>query len=238
LRKLEGDAAGAVRALSVALRKQKGLAPAHESMASILVEVGKIDEAIDHYRTALSIDPTLAPVRFELARALGLVGQWEEADQLLDIPVVEPGQKLGQFLYRSRLALWRRKVPGDFAEMPILGPEMGILQQPRAMAAILKRGELTDDDRQYLETAAARGEANSRRRALFFQLNSEVYAFMFEIDHALAAIKEAIASGLLDITWADRCPILAPVRSDPRFGPLLDVIRGRADRVVAAWASG
>ncbi len=233
-RMMGGDAAGAVRALVTALAKSKGLAPAHELLGRILLEVGRPAEAMSHLRSALAIDPSDIAPRFELSRAHALLGQWDESTALLDLPAPGPGGRMSKFIFRSRLCLWRGEGHPDLDDPPELGPEMGLLARPRELLEILTTRELPDSVREMLEVGAQRGDKGSRRRTLFFQLNAEIFAYVFEVDHALDAIGHAVESGLLDIVWMDRCPVLAPVRTDPRFAPLRAEVLGRARPVVAA----
>jgi serine/threonine-protein kinase len=233
-RMMGGDTPGAVRAVVTALDKAKGLAPAHDLLGRILIEVGRTDEAIVHMRTAQSIDPSMTSTRFELARAYAILGRWDEADALLDLPDLTPGGRVSRFLYRGRVCLWRGESHPDLDDPPELGPELGALASGAALVELLKTRELTDSLREWLEAGARSGEPRSRRRALFFQLNAEFYAYVFEIDHALESIQGAVESGLIDLLWLDRCPVLEPVRKDARFGPLRAEVEARAQVVIAA----
>jgi TolB-like protein/tRNA A-37 threonylcarbamoyl transferase component Bud32 len=234
VRFMGGDAAGAVRAAVTALGKSKGLAPAHEMLGRILVEAGRTDDALIHLRTALSIDPSNTVLRFELARAYALLGNWPEAERYMDVPVKLPGEVVSRYLFRTRLCLWRGEGHPDLDDPPVLGPEMGALGNPAELRNLQRTRELTESYRAGLDAGARRGEPHSRRRTLFFQINTEVYAYVFEIDHALAALAEAIESGLIDLFWLDRCPVLDAVRKDGRFAPLRAEVAERADRIIAA----
>jgi len=235
-RMMGGDPAGAVRAAVTALEKSRGLAPAHDLLGRILIEVGRTDEAISHLRTAMSIDPTEMLTRFELARAYALLGRPAEADALLDLPVTDLSTRVTRFVYRTRVSLWRGEIHPELDDPPEVGLELGPLSDMRSLVEVMRTRELPDAYRERLEASARSGEAGSRRRALFHQLNAELYAYVFEVDHALESIAQAVTSGLLDVVWMDRCPVFDPVRADPRFAPLREEVSARAGRVVAALA--
>jgi len=236
VRLMSGDAPGAVRAVTTALSKSKGLAPAHDLLGRILIEVGRTDEALAHLRTALSIDPSATVLRFEIARASALLGNWADVDRLMDHPVAQPSDLIARFLFRARLCLWRGEgeLHPDLNDPPVLGPEMGALGDPAALFDMFRTRELTETYRETLDKAAQRSNPGSRRRTLFFQVNTEIYGYVFEVDHALAALAEAIDSGLIDLLWMDPCPVLDPVRQDARFAPLRARVAQRADQILAA----
>jgi serine/threonine-protein kinase len=234
VRLMGGDAAGAVRAVVTALARSKGLAPAHDLLGRILIEVGRTEEALAHLRTAISIDPSAAVVRFEVARALALLGNWAEVDRLMDQPITQPSDVIGRFLFRARLCLWRGEMHPDLDNPPSLGPEMGALGDPAALFELFRTRELTEAYRELLDSSAERSNPGSRRRTLFFQVNAEIYAYVFEVDHSLRSIAAAIEAGLIDLFWMDRCPVLEPVRKDARFLPLRAQVSRRADEIIAA----
>jgi eukaryotic-like serine/threonine-protein kinase len=231
-----GDAPGAVRAVMAALARAPGLAHAQEILGRILLEAGEIEKAAAHLRMALSIDPSVLVPRWELVRMHGLLREWARADALLDLPAEGQGGRVMKFLYRSRLALWRGEDHPDLENPPTLGPEFGAFADRPALRTLLLTRELPDAYRDSLEASARTADRGSRRRVLFCQLNAELLAYVFEVDGALASTKEAVESGLHDLLWMDRCPVLDPVRRDARFEPLRAEVEERAARVRSALA--
>lgn len=230
---MSGDAPGALRSVRAALARAPGLAHAQEMIGRILLEAGEIEPAMARLRHAIAIDPsTLAP-RWELVRAHAMRGEWAEADALLELPAPGMSGRVSQYLYRSRLALWRGIDDPAFDDPPALGPEFGAISYTRLFREMLRTRELSDAYREALEAAAVEAESGSRRRTLFAQINAEIFAYVFEIDRALASTREAIDAGLLDIAWMDRCPVLDPVRKDARFAALRAEVAARVDRVRA-----
>jgi serine/threonine-protein kinase len=233
-RMMGGDPAGAVRALGTALKKANGLATAHDLLGRILVEAGRVDVALSHLRTALSIDPSAIQVRLEIARAQALLGNWTESDATMDLPVTQPGDRVAHYLFRARLCMWRGETHPELDDAPQLGPEMGPLANPATFVEFLRTRTLTDSFRSVLDRSAESAEAGSRRRALMFQIKADVFGSVFEVDLALEAIGGAVDSGLFDLVWLDRAPTLAAVRKDARFAPLRAVVEARAKRILAA----
>jgi eukaryotic-like serine/threonine-protein kinase len=196
--------------------------------------VGRTEDAIAHMLTALAIDPSLVTIRMELARAYALIGRWPECDALLDLSVEGGSARVARFLARARLCIWRGQTHPELDNPPPMGPETGISWNLRAFQDVIASRELTDDHRKMLAYNVDQADPGSRRRTLFCQINSELYCFVFEVDQALHAVEQAIESGLIDILWMDRCPVLAPLRADARFAPLRATVDARAQRVIAA----
>ena len=226
-----GDAPGAIRAVRSALARAPGLAHAQELLGRILLEAGETTVAVVHLHAALSIDPSALQPRWELVRLHALSGNWAEADALLDLPAENPAGRVMNFLFRSRLSLWRGHDHPDLDNAPPLGPEFGAFADRAEFRKVVLTRELSDSYRDALEASARAAEPGSRRRVLFFQLSAELLAYVFEVDGALASMKEAVEAGLLDLLWMDRCPVLDAVRKDARFEPLRVEVEARAQRV-------
>ncbi len=229
-----GDPPGAVRALRAALSRAPGLAHAQELMGRILLEVGEMEEAAARLRTALSIDPSILTPRWELVRMYALLHDFGRADALLDVPTEGMTSRLAKFLMRMRLSVWRGQDHPDLDDPPAIGPEFGALSISQEIRAMVRTHELPEPYRETLDRSAAASEAGSRRRVLFFQINAEIYAYVFEVDRSLACVRESIDAGLLDLVWMDRCPVLDPVRKDARFAALRAEVDARARRVLLA----
>jgi len=231
-----GDPPGAVRAVRTALSRAPGLAHAQELLGRILLEVGEVDEAAVRLRTALSIDPSVLSPRWELVRMHGLLREWTHADALLALPAEGPSGRMSKFLYRSRFSVWRGEDHPDLDDPPPLGPEFGALSRRDEFREMVRTRELGDAFREALENAAQAADPGSRRRVLFCQLNAEIFGYAFEVDSAIASVKDAVDAGLLDGLWMDRCPVLDAVRKDARFEPLRAEVEARGRRVRSAFA--
>lgn len=79
----QNDLVQAQRALDRALQFDPRLAMAHLGMASLRERQGSLDEAIDHYRKALSLEPSNPYVQTNLGDVLCRQGQTGEGQELL-----------------------------------------------------------------------------------------------------------------------------------------------------------
>jgi hypothetical protein len=69
------------------------------------------------------------------------------------------------------------------------------------------------------------------------QLVIEALLLHGQTDDALTALEDAAHHGLMDITWVNRCPLLAVLATYPRFLPVRYEIDARASRVRAMLAA-
>jgi len=60
---------------------------------------------------------------------------------------------------------------------------------------------------------------------------TEFYSHFGRIDDAVDQLEGAVATGLFDLNWAERCPALANLRADPRFATSRAVVADRAQTV-------
>ena len=52
-----------------------------------------------------------------------------------------------------------------------------------------------------------------------------------EYDQAIRALARAVDVGFFDRLWLESCPLLAPLRSDPRFVALRKIVLSRTAKV-------
>jgi serine/threonine protein kinase len=212
----ELDPTGAVRALRTAISTTPRLARAWEMLGRLLLEAGRLEEAILHLETALRLDPSTPEPRWDLARSLAMREEWARVEALLQQSVEESARTIRE-VFRARLAMWRAherafpaltsdEVPGD-----------GI---PRMLIFIFREiaatGKLREAWRGYLVEQA--GVVSARLKPVIWQYQAETLMACTPIDRegAIQAVVQAITTELTDIAWIDFCPLLAPLRSDPR----------------------
>jgi hypothetical protein len=70
-----------------------------------------------------------------------------------------------------------------------------------------------------------------RRRSFLWQVATEAFAYFGDHENGLRTLEEAHATGLLDLSWLDRCPLLADWRDR---GLLADVRARVAARATVA----
>jgi Tfp pilus assembly protein PilF len=81
----------AAREASEALLNDTKDADAHHQLATALIAMGWVDEALSHFRSAIELRPDFAQSRYEYGATLLLLGQIDEAhQQLLEAVAVQP----------------------------------------------------------------------------------------------------------------------------------------------------
>src|SRR5262249_893830 len=73
-----------------------------------------------------------------------------------------------------------------------------------------------------------------RRRSFMGQLATEAAAYSGDLPVAFELVELAIAEGLFDLHWLDRCPLLGGMRADPKFASVRVRIKTRADAILDA----
>ena len=75
------------------------------------------------------------------------------------------------------------------------------------------------------------GVVSARRRSFLAQLASEAAGAAADVETCLSMLLRANAHGLFDLHWLDRCPVLACVRSEPRFQIIRNDVAARAEAI-------
>ncbi|WP_437671435.1 protein kinase domain-containing protein [Sorangium sp. So ce131] len=226
------DPVGAVPALRRALQCAPNLAKAHELLGRILMEAGLVDEAVFRLETALSLDPSELFPRWELARGRALLGDWQAAAALLDLPAEDPSSRYHKAVMRARFGLWRGSA-FSIDDLP-LATETIPIQYARIYRDVLATSRLSDDHRAFLRAKEEGSEPGSRIRPLFFQMHAELLAFVGDDEALFRALAGAVEAGLFDALWMQRCSVFDGARADARFAPLLARVEERAAAILAA----
>jgi serine/threonine-protein kinase len=230
------DAAQLLRAL---LRASPGVARAHHLLGAMLLEAGRLPEAIIHLRTARTLDPSANGVVWELCRAHALTGDWEEARRGVGPEPELDDDRTLWFATRCRIALWAQDRSADLREPTLAkvpSSPYGPWNAALVMRDVLQQGRITPSARQLLETVPLR--LSPRFHGVLCQIRAEIRLGLREDDAGLRLVEEAVTSGLVDITWMDRCPLLAPIRARPEFPVLRTQVARRAETVLRALDAG
>jgi serine/threonine-protein kinase len=218
-------------AMKRAVNHAPSLARAHEHIAAALFESDRVDEAILRYRTALAIDPSAALARLELARCHAIKGDWDKHDAETraagdDVPA------LRRTWVPIRARLWRG--PADPIEVPAHVPfEPDVRAFLEASAGAMHATPLGKEQRAALRTFGL-SMPRGRLRCARCQFVSEAFAYAGEVDTVIELTEAAVDSGLHDVCWMRRCPVLSEARSDARWAALDAVVAERAARVLEA----
>jgi len=223
--------ADAARALRRAVDRATGFANAQTLVGAILLEAGELDDAIAHLEAAGRLDP-LGSHHAELPRAyIYRDGDYARATALLEagrLANVHVGV-LG--FETARLRLWQGKTT-DLAAVGAVLP-LTMRKSLATMRRLYATGKISQPE--LAEIDATLRSLNARRRAVNAQFVAEFLAHAHQLDRALGYVEIAVAAGLHDRSWIERCPLLAPLRDRPRFHELAAVVATRADAVIAAF---
>ncbi|MDI1446512.1 protein kinase [Polyangium sp. 6x1] len=231
-----GDGPGAIRSARQAITRAPALAEAHGLIGMILSESGPLDEAARVLETARSLDPAGPSVARNLVRVFVLRGDWDGARKLLDhVRTVE-----GEFPYfaaLTRYAMWLRDeaLSKDVAER---------LRDVKTDAPIQVaiRDALVDKispfDSPIFQEAVANRDGGWRRNAYFRQVEVELAMYVGDVARAVSSIVPCAQSGLIDLLWMDRCPLLEPLRGTPEFQAARVMVDERVSRMLEAWRAG
>jgi eukaryotic-like serine/threonine-protein kinase len=221
--------------LARAIQQAPGLALAQSMLGSMLLEAGALDQAIAHLEAAAKLDALQPPIA-DLPRAYFYAGREDEAFAMLtDTKALRPFS-LTQI---ARFRMWRGELYDVAWEDHTFTASMGdFAKYAKIIQAFHRTGSFAPGDRDKCEAFIR--SAGPRMRASLMQFMAEHLMFCGEPDNALDYIEQAIAAGMQDQLWMQRCPIIAPLRSSPRFQQLATVVAKRAEevRIAAGIAAG
>ncbi|AKT42786.1 protein kinase domain-containing protein [Chondromyces crocatus] len=232
------DAPGAVRELKRALSRNPSLAEAQSLLGSILLEAGDMDGGRRWTEAALALDPHTPLARAAMARLHALLGRWDQMEATL--AQANP-LRSEQWAIRARFLVWQRDIEQGARLMEGLDEDTQIPAMARTLLTLLRdRGLSQQQDRGLPQPPLEimTGETahhGPRRRTFMHQLRAEVLGFLGDTEKGLQEIQSAVDSGLIDLLWMERCPLLEGARQDPRFGTMHAVVRRRADAIVEAY---
>lgn len=216
----DGDAVLAIADARQAVAAAPDHAEAQALLGRILLEVDLVPEGTRHLEWAIALEPTLGLARWDLARAHALAGRWDDLARLADRGAED---LVGPWLDRARYAMWRRDTAAARAHLaalpPIQRPPDGSpvpLDLARMILELVAHGTTPVGTPPWL--AFGHHAQVSRRRAAFVaQIDAEVALYEGRRADAMAAISTAVSSGLTDLAWLMRCPLLDPLRTAPAF---------------------
>ena len=233
LKWLLGDHVGCARDLREAVRATPSSSEINELYGRMLLEAGDPARAVQCLSAAVSLEPSIDLAQGDLLRARALMGDWSAYEAALEhaAPVTEQSNML--FFLLARLSMWKRD-PSVGATLRNLmkGRALALQRELAGMLHILETKQLPSETIAVID-AWGKVAGRSRRRPMFFrQLAAEANAYVGQRERTLLAVREADAFGLIDVTWADRCPLFEPYRADPVFRDARDHIAARAKDVL------
>jgi serine/threonine-protein kinase len=225
-----GELTQAAREARTMLARAPSSPDAHQLYGRILIELDRIERALRHLETARVLEPRLDLIRYDAARAHALLGDWGAADAAFDRAPTSDDELNPYWIFRARLCLWRRDreraarvVPEAEATRPF-----ALRRAVLALLALAVDGHVTPEMLAQVRQGADESGVVLRRRAFYLQLLTEVLVYAGQPDGALDALAASSDAELFDVAWLDRCPLLDPLRRDPRFAPIRRAVSDRA----------
>jgi len=219
--KFDWDWAGAERAFKQGVSANSSGAVGRIDYANFLNAMGRFDESLEIGRKTLTLDP-LSPAAYnELALALLLAGNDEEAKNLvregLEIDPDFPQTQIILSTFEERrgnfdraLAYVAIPLESDREELPPIS--LGLIGRIYALAG------------QEDEARALLSQLMERRAREFVPAIGIVYIYLGlgEHDEALKWLEEAYQEHDVSLVWLKELWIYDPLRSDPRFQSILE----------------
>jgi serine/threonine-protein kinase len=205
-------------------------------LGQVLLEAGAPVDALRIFRNVLARTPSLHRVRVDIAQTLALRGIYDRATATLDeIPTTAPAYQ-ASLIFRCRHALWRHD--GDAARRVLRGMSATGSAPASVAGSILELYALALEGKSTRLFPANRVAGDGvgfppRRRTVVCQFYTELDAFNGHWELALEHLDSAVAHGLQDTFWMDRCPTLDELRGSARFESLRSIVRVRAERALA-----
>lgn len=234
LRLATGELRAAVRALHEVLERAPLHAQAQHALGKLLVESGFVDEGIPRLELARKLQPGLALAYIELARTHALFDRRAEAERVLAELVSTLGEAVGIFP-AVRLAFWwadadYARATADLIERHASG---AVWESSVPLLRAYAEGRPEPSAPAVFARLVEGARATPHYRCFLLQIAAEYWGAVGDAERALSTLERAAELPLVDVTWLDRCPALAPVREDPRFLRLRAVVGVRAAEL---WA--
>ncbi len=230
-----GDGPTAAREVLAAYRGNPGLPEAHEYYGRLLLEAGRIEEAIARLQVAVTMEPEMHTVRSEIVRAYALLGDRPKLDAAMGPPPKEPSFLNLYWLSKVRFTMWWRDQDAMFraAEEMMQGPAFEMRPVALGACQMYRRRQRPASLLDFFNMRASADAQSARRRAFAAQLHAEIAMLYDEPDEALNGIERAVNSALMDVAWLDHCPLFETLRKEPRFLAAHAIVKARADAVLA-----
>jgi tetratricopeptide (TPR) repeat protein len=227
------DLVGTASEISRALRDGPANGDAYDYYGRLMLECGRIEEATERLKMALAVEARMSQAKFELTRALALLGKWDEVWKRIGEPPTDSALKNAYWTVRMRMHGWQRDAEGALACKPLIS-EGTFETQSLVLAFMDVVGQQTTPDAlTAVLTQFAHANGVARRRSFFMQLVVEIWASVDENEKALDALEASARGRLSDLAWLDHCPVIGSIRNEPRFKAVRESVAVRAEEALA-----
>lgn len=228
----EGHYRQGSQALARALEIAPTMADAHQYLADLQVEGGRPHEGKRRAQLAHELDPSLTAPHVTLARIAALDGDFDSAlERLLRAEKMLPSTTIALVVSRMRYGLWS----GDHDAARRAGQELlhfGTDASRRlALAASVGVGDVPIERLAPMLDRVPQWADNQRYASLMYQIATETFCSAGAHDLALESVRRASEGVLVDLEWMRRCPLLAPLRTNPIYIEAFARVEQRADAI-------
>jgi serine/threonine protein kinase/tetratricopeptide (TPR) repeat protein len=229
------DFTGAIREIAAAISARPSLNDAHGMLGLILIHVSLTEDSEAEFRQAMAIDPTDEFASLHLGLCRGIEGRWPEALEIARAGAARVPQAPWAHYQLAHGQIRTGDLDGARQTLGSSSPRFAdeVLFHPvRAIVSAL------EGDRGTAEREIALTKQNRRAFGHYHHAQYDVacgWALLGEIDRAFTWLRDAAENGLPCYRLFETDPLLASVRTDPRFGPLVAALREECDRYARLW---
>ncbi len=216
-----------------ALRLAPTYAAAHDYLGRLQLEAGKPESGLRHLELAFELDPSNTWILAEMARYRALQGDLAGYDRHVAryVELNRRDDNLSLVALEIRVGTWfddRDRIERAFAQLsPTAVERPGIRLW---VDKLLTKPADVEQLEQAMSTVFPKLD-NPRFRTLGLQISAEAAAYHGLHDSTERCLMEAAEGILVDLTWLDSCPLLAPLRERPGFRSARDLVRARAEGI-------
>jgi len=213
------DWVGAEKEFKRALELKSSYVMAHEWYAEYLVSLGRNDEAVTEIKKAQQLDPLAVPVTRAVGWVLYFARRYPEAEEELRKALAMNPDFLG-----ARLVLWwvqviQREYPEAIADIKREMEKPGLKTVKKLMLAYVNAAAGNREEASGLLWELEAKLVSENRLALMAAM---VYAALGEKDRAFERLQLAFQIREPGLLFLKVSPWAEPLRSDPRYGSLME----------------
>ena len=211
------DFAAAEREYKQAIHLNPNYATAHQWYSELLSCEGRFDEALSELRRALDLEPLSLPINWDYGRLLYNSRKFDEAlAQAKKTIDLDPG-----FARAHRTASEVYRIKKDYTNAIEEMARYFEVRGQRENATLVRDSFAKGGWTSYLQLVVGDDSPLKERNGI----KAKAYIELGDLDKAFADLNTAYDSHESSVTWLKVEPQFDPLRSDPRYGELMQKIR-------------